>query len=72
MVFDIYDITAKPNKGFFIIDMINTYERGRVPKGTEIGLSVIKMIAEKYQGAVEIAEEDNIFHISIILPFDKK
>lgn len=68
----VLDITAKPNKSFFIIDVINTYERGRVPKGTGIGLYVIKMIAGKYQGAVEIAEESNIFRISIILPFDKK
>jgi len=66
------DITAKQNKGFFIIDIINTYQHGHVPKGTGIGLSVIKMIAEKYHGAVEIVEESNIFRISIILPFDKK
>lgn len=68
----ILDITAKQNKSFFIIDMINTYECGNVPKGTGIGLSVIKMIAQKYHGAVDIAEEGNIFRISIILPFNKK
>jgi sensor histidine kinase regulating citrate/malate metabolism len=68
----VLDITAKQNKDFLIIDMINTYEQGCVLKGTGIGLSVIKMIAEKYHGAVEIAEEGNIFRISMILPFDKK
>ena len=66
------DITAKQNRGFFIIDIINTYVHGRVPKGTGIGLSVIKMIAEKYHGAVEIADEGNLFRMSMILPFDKK
>ncbi|HEX3027418.1 MAG TPA: GHKL domain-containing protein [Clostridia bacterium] len=62
-------ITARPNKGFFFIEMSNTYDPGCVPKGSGIGLSVIKMIVEKYHGAIEITEEDNLFCISMILPF---
>lgn len=66
------DISAKQSRDFFLIDIINTYERGRVPKGTGIGLSVMKMIAEKYHGAVEIAEEDPVFRVSMILPYKKE
>ncbi|HEX3026755.1 MAG TPA: GHKL domain-containing protein [Clostridia bacterium] len=65
-------ITARPNKDFFLIDMSNTYEPECVPKGTGIGLPVIKMIVEKYHGAIEISEENSVFFISMILPFNKK
>lgn len=65
-------VTAKPNKSFFLIDISNTYEPGCVPRGSGIGLSVIRMIAEKRHGAVEITEENHIFSVSMILPFQKK
>ena len=64
----ILDIAAKQNREFFIIDIINNYEYGKVPKGTGIGISTIKMIAQKYDGAVEITDEDSLFRISILLP----
>lgn len=63
------DVVAKPNKNFFVIDMINSYQAGKVPKGSGMGLPTINIIAEKYQGAVEIFDEDGIFRISVILPF---
>lgn len=65
-------IAARPNKGFFLIDISNSYEPGCVPKGSGIGLTVIRAIAEKYHGAVEITKERNLFCISMILPFNKK
>lgn len=63
------NITAKQHNHFFIIDIFNTFEASNVEKGSGIGLSTIKMVAEKYQGVVEITKEDGIFRISIILPF---
>ena len=67
----VLDIAAKQNRGFFIIDIINNYEYKKVPKGTGIGISTIKMIAQKYLGAVEITDENSFFRISILLPLNE-
>lgn len=64
------DIIAKPNKDFFVIDIMNYYKPESVLKGSGIGLSTIKIIAEKYHGAVEIQDTNHCFRISVILPFD--
>lgn len=63
------DVVAKSNKGFFIIDMINSYQIGTVPKGSGMGLTTVQIIAEKYNGAMEITKSESEFRISVILPF---
>lgn len=67
----IIDIAAKQNKDFFVLDMINSYEAGNVPGGTGLGLPSIKMIVQKYHGAVEAVSENGVFRLSVILPFEK-
>lgn len=63
------DIAAKPQKNFFIIDIFNPYQAMDAAKGSGMGLNIIQIIAEKYNGAVEICDTDNFFRISVILPF---
>lgn len=65
------DIVAKPNKNFFVIDLMNPYQTENAPKGSGLGLTILHIIAEKYHGAVEISAEDPMFRISIILPFNE-
>lgn len=67
----IIDITAKPVKGFYIIDIINSFNEAGYEKGSGIGITAIKMIAEKYNGYADISSNDEKFHLSIILPFTK-
>lgn len=65
----VIDITAKPNRGFYIIDIINSFSPAGYEKGSGIGLTTIRIIAEKYKGYVDISHEDKSFRLSIILPF---
>lgn len=62
------DITAKPNKGFYIIDIINGFDEINYEKGSGIGITTIKMISEKYNGYVDISSRDKTFRLSILLP----
>lgn len=64
----IIDITAKPNKGFYIVDIINSFDDMRYEKGSGIGIATIKMIAEKYNGYVDVSNIDKQFRLSILLP----
>lgn len=64
----IIDITAKPNKDFYIIDIINSFDETNYEKGSGIGIATIKMIAEKYNGYVDISSGDKKFRLSILLP----
>lgn len=66
------DIVAKPSRNFFVIDMMNPYQADTFPVGSGIGLATIKTIVQKYHGAVEISDGNNLFRISILLPFDSE
>lgn len=65
------DIVAKPNQKFFIIDIINDYQEETYKKGNSLGLTTIQIIVHKYGGTVGISNSDNVFRLSIILPFDE-
>lgn len=67
----VLDIVAKQNKDFFVLDMINSFENGNVPSGTGLGLASIKMVVEKYHGAVEVVSENKVFRLTVLLPFEK-
>lgn len=67
----VLDIVARQNKDFFVLDMINSFENGNVPSGTGLGLISIKIIVEKYHGAVEVVSENEVFRLSVLLPFEK-
>ena len=64
----IIDITAKPNKDFFIVDIINSFDEMMYEKGSGMGIDTIKMIAEKYNGYVDVSNTDKQFRLSILLP----
>lgn len=64
----IIDITAKQNRDFYIIDLINSFDEPNYEKGNGIGITTIKMIAEKYHGYVDISSNNKTFRLSILLP----
>ncbi len=62
------DITAKPINEFYIIDIINNFDEAHYEKGHGMGLTTIKMIAQKYRGYADVSIINNEFRLSIILP----
>lgn len=62
------DIKARQNKGFFLIDIMNSYDKtAKSKKGSGIGLQTIKMVCEKYGGTMNIEKGENAFILTILL-----
>ncbi len=62
------DIKARRNQDFFLIDIMNSYDKmAKYKKGTGIGLQTIQMICEKYNGTMNTERENDTFILTILL-----
>ncbi len=78
----IIDVSLKQFGDSVIIHIWNYYEgkisfeddlpvRGSDDQGTGYGVKSIKMLVDKFEGALNTKTENNIFHLNIILPLSK-
>ncbi len=62
------DIKARRNRDFFLIDIMNSYDKNaRSKKGSGIGLQTIKLISDKYGGTMNIDKGNDTFILTILL-----
>lgn len=67
------DIKAKKNNGFFIIDIMNSYNnKANGKKGTGIGLPNINTVAEEYSGTVNIKKTDETYILTVLLVLNQQ
>ena len=78
----IIDVSLKQFGDSVIIHIWNYYEgkiafeddlpvRGSDDQGTGYGMKSIKMLVDKFEGALNTKTENDIFHLNIILPLSK-
>ncbi len=60
-------IKAGVRNQFLVIGAANAYNGDEARNGTGMGIPNIKTVAKKYNGTVEIAEDDNVFNITVLL-----
>ena len=59
-------MTGRIQGDFILIEVENSFQAdGLIRKGT--GLSNVKTVAEKYQGAMNIKTQGNVFILSVLL-----
>ena len=62
------DIKARRNQDFFLIDIMNSYDKtAKSKKGSGIGLGTIKMLCEKYGGTMNTEKGNDTFILTILL-----
>ncbi|MGE5403739.1 MAG: GHKL domain-containing protein, partial [Candidatus Saccharibacteria bacterium] len=67
------DIKARRNKGFFMIDIINSYEATALQiKGRGLGLSNIRAVADKYHGAAHFQQSEEACVLTVLLALSEE